>query len=275
MGGAAAHKPPASLPSIKAATGTKDYQQSYLTSFFSAVLTDAGLPVNGTNIAVLEGQTQEEGSSATYNPLDLEVGVPSGGSAYNSQGVTNFANTPQGETQGEQATAKVLLQKNMAALANALRGNTGTSSTPDYQAAAATARTGLGGSDWLGGGAGSAANQAYGEKVANLVGLQSVAGDKGATGIQAAADAVPASIADPLSSIGSLEGQVGTLLGDFTSVSFWIRIGLVVLGFVLLIVGVKALAASGGSDLREGQPAPQAGPVDKAAKKTVEVGAVA
>ena len=243
--------------------GLPDYKQGYLDSFFTQVLIDAGLPVNATNIAVLKAQTQGEGSQAKYNPLDLEVGTPAGGSLYNPQGVTNFGSIQQ----GIQATAKVLKQGNMRAFYNALAGNTGTSTTVDPVKGAAIAKQGLGFSDWLGGGAGSAANQAYGTHVANLVGLQNVnAQNLGPNAIQQLAMGPLGTAAQDVQTVLTPAEELAKFVAQINTVSFWIRVGLILLGAALVLAGLKAMVGSTGTDLREGQPAPSAGPVDRTAK---------
>jgi hypothetical protein len=246
----------------KQQVGVKDYQQGYLDSFFTQVLIDDGLPVNATNIAVLKAQTQQEGSSAAYNPLDLEVG----GAKYNPQGVTNFTSIQDGIT----ATAKVLKQGNMRAFYNALAGNTGTSTKVDPVVGASIATKGLGLSDWLGGGAGSAANQGYGSHVANLVSLNADHSG-GPNLIQQVAMGPLGTAAQDVQNVLTPEEQLANFLTEVNTVSFWIRIGLILLGAALVLAGIKALAGSTGSDLREGQPAPTDGPIDKA----VKTGAVA
>jgi len=246
----------------KQQVGVKDYQQGYLDSFFTQVLIDDGLPVNATNIAVLKAQTQKEGSSAAYNPLDLEYG----GAKYNPQGVTNFTSIADGIA----ATAKVLKQKNMAPFFNALAANTGTSTKVDPMAGAAIARNGLGLSDWLGGSPGSSANQAYGTSVANLVSLNADHSG-GPNAIQQLAMGPLGTAAQDVQNVLTPAEELAQFVAQINTVSFWIRIGLILLGAALVLAGIKALVGSTGSDLREGAPAPQKSGIDKAA----EAGAVA
>lgn len=222
-----------------------------------ALLKNLGLPVTpGNERAIVSWEKAEGGNwhnSATFNPLNTtqpEPGSHGTGTQGNIQAYTSWE-------QGLQGTVQTLTNGRYANILTQLRGG----SNPQGVVNAVTASPwgtrsitlipkGSGGGGFLSG---------VGSTISDGVKIgDSLVGD--------AANAVPGvgAAKDAANAVKNTSEAVVKVTETIFSLGFWIRVGFILLGFVLIIVGVKALVGGGsGSVLPTDTPSRPSPPTEK------------
>lgn len=194
---------------------------------------DPNTPQGQRNIDFLEAQAKAEGTSATYNPLATTLTLP-GSTDFNAAGVQSYATPGDGIT----AMARTLLAGYPAIVANLQKAD------PEAITGTAAGRADL--NRWSTG----TSSTGYSQYVSNIAKL--FFGEHGASdwtsfdlndaenAAAAAADKVPG-----VAQLSSLASSVSTFVSNLFNANLWRRVGLALLGVVMLMAGGLMLARQG------------------------------
>lgn len=206
--------------------------------FFTHVLQDMGINPTSGDLAGLTSVVQTEGTNKYFDPFNIEWHAGDnpawqGTGAFNSVGVQEYANP----TMGEQATAAYLKNNShWSGVVAALQGGNAT----DVESALRSAYT------WapLQGQNTSVLSTPLGgtpSATTDTSGGLNVGGPVTGGGIAEIASGIVGGTVSAAEAVTALPALVAKLVGELFSVEFWIRVGFVIVGFVLLIFAVDRL----------------------------------